>query len=127
MIQAESNKSKSLLIIDDNEDICIAVSDILGEIGIAVLTATDGQEGLDRYREYQDSIGIVLLDLGLPVVHGTEVLKQLRVWSPSLPIIISSGYGDTALSGHAKDPNISFLGKPFSFDDLVAKVEAAVQ
>ena len=49
MIQAESKKSKSLLIIDDNEDICIAVSDILGEVGITVVTATDGQEGLDRF------------------------------------------------------------------------------
>lgn len=127
MIQAESKKSKSLLIIDDNEDICIAVSDILGEVGITVVTATDGQEGLDRFLEYQDSVGIVLLDLGLPVVHGTEVLKRLRSWSPTLPIIISSGYGDTVLNGQPPDPHLSFLSKPFSFDDLVTKVEAAVQ
>lgn len=119
--------SKIVLIIDDSEDICEAVSDILSEIGIPVLTAHDGQRGLDLYLEHREAVGVVLLDMVLPILTGTEVLKELRLLTPNLPVVISSGYGDSAMSGHANDPYLSFLSKPFSFDDLVAKVEAAVQ
>lgn len=60
--------SKIVLIIDDSEDICEAVSDILSEIGIPVLTANDGQRGLDLYLEHRESVGVVLLDMVLPIL-----------------------------------------------------------
>lgn len=120
-------ESKIVLIIDDSEDICDAVRDILGEIGITVLTAQDGQQGLETFLTYKDAVGVILLDMVLPVLSGPEVLKELRQHAPTLPIVISSGYGDSSLAGFGNDPHLSFLSKPFSFDDLVAKVEAAVQ
>lgn len=126
-MELSQSQPKIVLIIDDSEDICDAVRDILGEIGITVLTAADGQQGLEVYQENKEKIGVVFLDVVLPDLDGAEVLKLLRKDAPTLPVVISSGYGDSVLAGRYNDPYLSFLSKPFSFNDLVEKVEAAVQ
>ena len=126
-MELSTSQPKIVLIIDDSEDICDAVRDILGEIGITVLTAADGQQGLEVYQENKEKIGVVFLDVVLPDLDGAEVLELLRQDAPTLPVVISSGYGDSVLADRYNDPHVSFLSKPFSFNDLVEKVEAAVQ
>ncbi len=118
-------KSNTVLVIDDDEGICDAVTDILSEVGIQVITADEGQRGIETYKLHQEQIGVVLLDKSLPGMDGHEVLLELRKLAPTLPIIFSSGWGTSSAAG--TDQNLTFLNKPFSFDDLVNKVEAVLQ
>ena len=67
-----------ILVIDDEEPVRLAVTDILAECDLAVITAEDGESGVALYRERQAEIQLVLLDLSMPGQSGEETLEQLR-------------------------------------------------
>jgi len=93
--------------------------------GYEVTTSTAGQEALvEAARQPPD---VVLLDLGLPDLDGTEVIRELRSWS-AVPVIVLSGRagsGDKigALDAGADD----YVTKPFSMEELMARLRAALR
>lgn len=109
----------TVLLVDDEEILLTVGADVLESYGYNVLTATNGKEALDLYRERQCEINLVLLDLIMPVMGGIEAYKELRKISPSVPVVICSGYGVEAISDCIeKDEYISFIEKPYQPDQL---------
>ncbi len=108
-----------ILIIDDEEIIRETASEILEELGYQVLCARDGQEGLDIYRENQELINVIILDMIMPKMNGRECFAQLRKINPEIKVLISSGFtSEEAMRNINIDDAAGFLKKPFTVTEL---------
>ena len=119
--------NETLLIIEDEEAMLRMLQVILQGKGYTVITASDGQEAIDRYQQQREKIALVLTDLGLPIIPGDQVLARLRAMDPHLKVIVASGYIDPAerselLKGGARE----FIQKPYLPDEILKKVRAAL-
>ena len=118
-----SHSQKVVLVIDDEAPVRQAVTDILEMEAIDVLTAVNGTEGIRIYREQQDKISVILLDLSMPGLSGEETLQELSKINPDVHVILSSGYGQNDILdriGHKE--NVNFLQKPYNLDQLLQEV-----
>ena len=114
-----------VLVVDDEPSILRALRINLTARHYEVTTASDGAGGLAAVaRERPD---VVILDLGLPDMHGTEVIRGVRGWS-STPIIVLSVWGQEAQKVEALDAGADdYVTKPFGMDELLARLRAAVR
>lgn len=115
-------KQFRVLVVDDESRILNFLTSKLRASGYEVLTASDGAEAVERVQAEEPDL--VVLDILMPKKDGFETLKELRTFSP-VPTIILSAKGTNAdkvkgLSLGADD----YLAKPFSPDELVARIEA---
>ena len=115
----------SVLIIEDEKNICDFVAKTLRSGDYKVITAQTGKEGLAIMTSALPDL--VLLDLGLPDMDGIDIIKQTRMWS-SLPIIVISARIQekekvAALDAGADD----YITKPFGTDELMARIRTAIR
>ena len=111
-----------VLLIDDDSELCELITEALGQRGLRVHVAHDGQRGLSLI--LADKYDLILLDVMLPKIDGLDVLKEVRQKS-NVPIIILSAKGGPSdrvvgLEGGADD----YLPKPFGPNELVARIRA---
>ena len=112
------------LVVDDEEDICIAAESILQQLGFDVLTAQDGREGIRLFQEHAAELSGVLLDLTMPYLNGKEVFDEIRQISTTVPVILSSGYTeDDVLNRFNEQPVDGFIQKPYLLDTLINTVK----
>jgi PAS domain S-box-containing protein len=115
----------TILIIDDEYDICIALQDFLKSKGYEVKLSHTGQDGVFKAREHR--FDAVILDLGLPDQDGMAVLQALHQLDPKLPIIVLTAF---AKSEKAVDSlnrgSFAYLMKPYNRDELTAVLARAV-
>jgi two-component system, NtrC family, nitrogen regulation response regulator NtrX len=115
----------SILVIDDEQSICDALSGILEDEGYNVAVALDGIEGCHKLSE-QD-FDLVLLDVWLPKRGGMEVLEDIKKDHPQIEVIIISGHGNIDLAVKAvKLGAFDFLEKPLSLDKTITVVRNAL-
>ncbi len=115
-------KQYRVLVVDDEPRILNFLSSKLKVYGYEVLTASNGTEALEQVQAQEPDL--VVLDVMMPITDGFETLKELRTFS-SVPVIILSAKGTNAdkvkgLHLGADD----YLAKPFSPDELIARIEA---
>lgn len=119
--------SGTILIVDDEQPVLEAASEMLNILGYRALQASTGEEALSIYREKRDTIDLVILDMIMPVMGGSQVLKALREINPDVRIILSSGY---VMQGNAvkviEYEYSSFMQKPYSITDLSRIVHEAL-
>ncbi|MGQ0773888.1 MAG: response regulator [Pseudonocardiales bacterium] len=114
-----------VLVVDDEPQIVRALRINLAARGYQVLTATNGVGALRAAAEGHPDV--VVLDLGLPDLDGTEVIAGVRGWS-SVPIIVLSARTDSADKVAALDAGADdYVTKPFGMDELLARLRAAVR
>ena len=112
-------------MVDDEPQIVRALRINLSARGYSVLTAHDGTTALKVAAEGKPDV--VVLDLGLPDVDGTEVIAGLRGWT-TVPIIVLSARVDSADKVQALDAGADdYVTKPFGMDELLARLRAAVR
>jgi len=114
------------LVIDDEKTIRMLAENVLSRKGFKVLTAEDGQHGVEIFREHHGTISVVVLDFQMPVMGGEETMKQLKEINPEVPIILSSGFDEAeAERRFTTFKPARFLQKPYTADRLfVAVIEA---
>jgi nitrogen-specific signal transduction histidine kinase/CheY-like chemotaxis protein len=115
--------SRTILIVDDDEAIRRVAGLMLSKKGFTVLTAADGQEGLDTFREQRDSIDLVLLDLTMPILNGEELFRELRRVDPEIRVLLASGYNEEEATKRFAGRGLSgFVRKPFEGRKLLAAI-----
>ncbi len=115
----------TVLVVDDEPQIVRALRINLSARGYKVITAHDGTAALKAVAETKPDV--VVLDLGLPDLDGTEVIAGLRGWT-KVPIIVLSARGDSADKVQALDAGADdYVTKPFGMDELLARLRAAVR
>ncbi len=113
-----------VLVIDDEEPVRDAVTDILELEGLAVLTAPDGRVGIELYRQRQAEIRLILLDLSMPGLNGEETLRELRQTDAHVRVLLSSGYSHAEVAARfAGQSEVGFIQKPYDAEQLVREVK----
>ena len=113
------------LLVDDDAAIRSVGSLILSQCGFEAETAENGQQGVQKLLARGGDYRVVLLDLTMPGIHGDRVLKIIRSHFPRLPVVLISGYTEENVERlYAADDRTIFLHKPYSLDQLHAKLTA---
>jgi len=109
-------QGKGTILIVDDEDVVRDTSKMLVEsLGYQTLTANDGQHGIDVFKQHQDEIVMVLLDLTMPRMNGADCFDALRAINPDIRVIISSGYAENEAIEQLSDATgVAFIQKPYS-------------
>lgn len=118
---------KTVLVIDDEEEVRMVARKLLEAAGFTVLVAADGRDGLETFRNFHEQVSAVLLDMTMPPPDGRATLRDLRVIRSDVPVVLCTGYGQQeVLASFGPDRPTSFLRKPFTAGELHAAVFAAV-
>jgi DNA-binding response OmpR family regulator len=112
--------SKSILLIDDDPNICETAADILEAAGYGVKMASTGALALDELS--QASVDLILMDFNLPDTTAKELAPQIRAAFPLLKMIVLSGEQEPPL-GASRDLIHQVLTKPVSPSELVGLIK----
>jgi CheY-like chemotaxis protein len=112
----------------DDEDLVLRMAEAcLEAYGYTALLASDGQSALDVMAVSGNRIRAVILDLTMPGMTGEETLKHLRAMQPTIPVMVSSGYGGLEIMQRFEGARINgFLQKPYTPEQLALCVNAAL-
>ena len=120
------NKEKDIelkghvLIIDDEPMVRAAAMAILNNKGMKTSEAVNGDQGLGMFLENPSTFSCIILDLKMPGMPSEDVFKNIRQADHDIPIIISSGYSETTITGtFAQMENVQLLPKPYQASELV--------
>jgi PAS domain S-box-containing protein len=117
----------TVLLVDDEETIRAVGQRMLEHLGFRVLTATNGQEALDIFRNRADEIACILLDLTMPSMDGEECFRELRRICPDVCVILSSGYNEQEVVNRFAGKGLAgFVQKPYRAATLAAKIREAM-
>lgn len=115
----------TVLLVEDDQPVATLVAHILARINRRVIHARDGVECMRLFEQQSASIGLVLMDCGLPDVHGGSLCQHLRVIVPGLPVLLSSGREQPGLvTLLAADGPTDFLAKPYLPGDVLRQVRS---
>jgi len=108
-----------ILLVDDEESIQIVYREEFEDEGYQVISALDGASGLEKFKTEQPDL--VILDIQMPGMNGVEVLRQMKMLKPSIPVILSSAYQEFKrdLGTWASD---EYVVKSGNLDELKATV-----
>jgi PAS domain S-box-containing protein len=109
----------TVLVVEDEEMLRLAVSKMLRRLGFSVIEAGDGTTGVNLFRAHESKIDMVLLDMTLPGMAVREVLKELLKIRPSVKVILTTAFGeDRALSSIGEQRVWGYVRKPYQFREL---------
>ncbi|WP_224981659.1 hybrid sensor histidine kinase/response regulator [Geomonas agri] len=109
----------TVLLVDDEETVIGIGSEMLKELGFEVLTALDGREAVEVFKEKRERISAVLLDLTMPHLDGEQTFRELRLIDPEVKVIMSSGYNEQEVTQRFAGKGLAgFIQKPYKFSTL---------
>lgn len=118
-VSADWKGTGTILLVDDEESVRTLGVRMLERIGFTVVSAMDGHEAIDIYREQRDDIVLVLLDLTMPYMDGEETFRELRRIDPTVRVVMSSGYTESEIAPRFAGKRLSgFLQKPYALNEL---------
>ena len=110
-----------ILVIDDETSILDTLEPLLNVFGHEVVTAIDGQDGLNKFLESSDSINVVVTDIDMPNMNGVDFAKALTAKRYFVPIIFMTGNPHSPNLSNI--PHIGVLKKPFKINKLISLLE----
>jgi PAS domain S-box-containing protein len=124
---ARSGRGRRVLVADDEEDVRVFARKVLELAGFAVTVAADGVEAAEAFGRDPDDYSLVLLDLTMPRMGGSDAYRALRALRPEVRVVLTSGFAaQEATSGFEGKGLAGFVRKPFRADDLLDAVFDAV-
>ena len=118
-------KRETILIVDDEPSMRLALSESLESCGYEICTSEDGVDALKKFHD--DRFSVVITDMRMPKMSGMEVLRGIKKISPRTPVIVITAYGtvNTAIEA-MKEGASDFIMKPFSLEHLESVIKGAV-
>ncbi|HSQ15894.1 MAG TPA: response regulator, partial [Candidatus Binatia bacterium] len=116
---ADRRAQGTILLVDDEESLIALGTRMLEHMGFTVLTASDGLQAVERYRERGKEIDLVLMDLTMPRMDGAKAFDELRRLNPDVPVVLASGYAEDDVSSQfgGKMPS-GIIRKPYTLAKL---------
>jgi len=116
----------SILIVDDEPNYLIVLSELLQDEGYEVFTAPGGAQGFKMVKELD--LDLVITDMQMPEVDGLQLLLNIKDYNDELPVIMITAYAQVEKAVAAMQAGaFSYLAKPFSNDELLVNIKKAVQ
>jgi len=128
-VKDETNENRQpVILFADDDKLCLdVIVQMLTRLGYSVLEATDGHEAVEVYKNNQDIVDLVILDLKMPN-NGGHSFDQLRKINTDLKIILTSGYTeDIVIRELIKQGCNDFLQKPFDLKILSKKIKDTLE
>jgi PAS domain S-box-containing protein len=117
----------TILLIDDEKMIIDVGQELLQELGYDVLTARSGQEAIEIYHEKSAEIDLVVMDLIMPGLGGSETYDRLKAIDAHVKVLLSSGYSINGQASKILERGCDgFIQKPFNINQLSEKIESII-
>lgn len=117
--------SGTILIVEDEDMVRAVAERALTRAGYSVVTAAQGEEGLERFAE-MEKVDLVISDVVMPTMDGPAMVRAMRAKRPQLPVLFMSGYAEEQLRQSIDIDHVAFLPKPFSVAQLAEATSAAL-
>jgi two-component system, cell cycle sensor histidine kinase and response regulator CckA len=126
--QVRRNSDQTILVVEDQEAVRNATTRALVRFGYRVLSAVDGEEGLQMWRANPGTIDLVISDAVMPGMGGLALFEALRRESPTVRFLLTSGYtGEEVHTSAPPTGELPFLAKPWTLDELLTTVGGLLQ
>jgi PAS domain S-box-containing protein len=129
-VKASRAGMETILVAEDQPDLRWMICQFLQELGYSVLEAKDGGDAVALAEQYKGTIDVLLTDIVMPHLRGSEVARQLSASRPNLKVIFMSGYTEGefgAVSGENRGPRSTLLQKPFELDSLAVTIREVLE
>ncbi|MFW6181756.1 MAG: response regulator, partial [Spirochaetota bacterium] len=121
-------EGETVLLVEDEPAILHMGEDMLGELGYRVLAASTPGEALERVGKHEGEIHLLVTDVVMPGMNGTELARNLIDRYPGLKCLFMSGYTANILAPHrVLEEGVHFIQKPFTVAELAAKVREVLE
>jgi two-component system, cell cycle sensor histidine kinase and response regulator CckA len=118
----EPNGQASILLVEDDDDVRLAVSDMLRQAGYQVEEACDGMDAIRLIKGMRVAPHLILTDVLMPRMTGPQFITHIQALVPTTKVLYMSGYTNQMLTP-LEDQPLAFIAKPFSSQDLLRKVQ----
>ena len=108
-----------ILVADDEQAIRELVSGELKSFGYRVLTAANGEEAVQLFRQHADEVRLLITDGAMPVRDGWQTIRALREQRPGLPVILASGESS---GGGEEATGVVVVPKPFALEEILIAI-----
>ncbi len=116
-----------ILIVDDEAAIRITATKMLELLGYNVLTAENGEQGIKVFKEHQEEIRAIILDMAMPVMTGDEAYKRLKEMDPQVKVLVATGFTNDQRVRKTMEAGASgFMKKPYSINILSRKLHEII-
>ena len=124
----ETDKERAtILVVDDEPDLRDLIKTCLEIQGFDVITAANGLDGLQRYKENKDQVQVVVTDLDMPAMNGSEMIREIFGITPAMKVIVASGNDAHYAQTHERWESTSCLPKPYSARELSRAVRSLLE
>jgi len=115
--------NETILVVEDEEEVLKLAGKILEGQGYRILETSNGDDALVACEKYKSSIHLMLADIVMPGMSGSELAKLLKPLYPEIKILYMSGYTDNAIVRHGiLEKRVNYIQKPFTMEGLARKV-----
>jgi two-component system cell cycle sensor histidine kinase/response regulator CckA len=115
--------NETILLVDDDKSVRDLVEELLKRNGYTVIKAVDGEDAVQKFKEFRDTVDLVILDVIMPKMNGKEVYNMISAMSPDVRVLFISGYTADIISGNfVIDDRCSFVSKPIKTNEFLRKV-----
>ena len=116
-------KPKVILLVDDDTQFLSLGQELLEYLGFQALTASQGDQALEIFRQRQQEIDLVIMDFNLPRINGYQLLQQLQTIAPQIKVIIASGFfGQSEMDKFMAAGVAGMIHKPFRAQQLQVEI-----
>jgi CheY-like chemotaxis protein len=120
-------RGETILLVDDEPHLLDIVSRQLVGANYKMITASNGKEALNLYKQQREQISLVILDLLMPEIGGKHCLEALRDIDPNVRVLIASGALNSAIEGDLKEIGArGLIAKPFDTPELLEKIRKII-
>jgi two-component system cell cycle sensor histidine kinase/response regulator CckA len=129
-VETARSGMETILVAEDQPDLRWMICQFLQELGYSVLEAKDGGDAVALAAQYKGTIDVLLTDIVMPHLRGSEVARRLTASRPTLKVIFMSGYTEGefgAAPGENRGPGTALLQKPFELNSLAGKIREVLE
>ncbi len=122
------HRGETILIAEDTELLKKMLKTILADMGYDVLTASDGVEAIDLYRQNKDRVRLMMLDMVMPKKGGREVYETLAEEARGVKFLMTSGYtSDDSIRNFTQRHGVPLIPKPYDPEELGKKIQQLLE